>query len=129
MHSSVPQRNFQKQNTEFNVSANSRRFKAINAQTFPRPRGARLKREAYDAQAICLQGKILIRTEGGGGKSNAHLTGRAVGEAGFVVGRQIKIRGTGTFVFPAGGQETQVAASSIRNLTLVLGNYTEDRST
>lgn len=123
MHSSVPQRNFQNQNTEFKVSANSRRFKAINAQTFPRPRGARLKREA-----VCLQGKILIRTEGGG-KSNAHLTGRAVGEAGFVVGRQIKIRGTGTFVFPAGGQETQVAASSVRNLTLVLGNYTEDRST
>lgn len=119
MHSSVPQRNFQKQNTEFKVSANSRRFKA-DVSSAPR--------EAYDAQAICLQGKILIRTEGGGGKSNAHLTGRAVGEAGFVVGRQIKIRGTGTFVFPAGGQETQVAASSIRNLTLVLGNYRGDRS-
>lgn len=123
MHSSVPQRNFQKQNTEFKVSANSRRFKA-DVSSAPR-----CTREAYDAQAICLQGKILIRTEGGGGKSNAHLTGRAVGEAGFVVGRQIKIRGTGTFVFPAGGQETQVAASSICNLTLVLGNYRGDRST
>lgn len=55
----------------------------------------------------------------------ADLTRSAVGEAGLIVSSQVKISRTGTFVFSAGGQKTQVAASSVCNLTLVLGYCTE----
>lgn len=58
-------------------------------------------------------------------RSAADLTGSAVGEASLIVSSQVKISGTGAFVFPTGGQKTQVAASSICNLTLMLGHCTE----
>lgn len=64
---------------------------------------------------------ITVNVEGGGKGKGADLTGGAVGEAGFIVSSQIKICGAGTFLFPTGGQKTQVAASSVCNLTLVLG--------
>lgn len=52
------------------------------------------------------------------------LTGGAVGEARLVVGRQVEIGRTGTLVPSAGRQQTQVAAASVCNLTLVFGNCT-----
>lgn len=41
-----------------------------------------------------------LNIEVGGGM--ADLTGGAVGEAGLIVSSQVKISGTGTFVFPTG---------------------------
>lgn len=61
------------------------------------------------------------RTEG----EMADLTRSAVREAGLIVSSQVEICGTGTFVFSAGGQKTQVAASPVCDLTLVLGYCTE----
>lgn len=55
----------------------------------------------------------------------ADLTGGAVGQTGLVVSSQVEITGTGTLVPPAGGQQTQVAATSVCNLTLVLGHCEE----
>lgn len=52
----------------------------------------------------------------------ADLTGGAVGEARLVVGCQVEIGRTCAFVPPAGRQQTQVAAASVCNLTLVFGN-------
>lgn len=54
------------------------------------------------------------------------LTCSAVGEAGFIVSGEVEISWTSTLVFPAGGEETQVAASSIGHLTLVLRHCTEE---
>lgn len=54
----------------------------------------------------------------------ADLTGGAVGEARLVVGRQVEIGRTGALVPSAGRQQTQVAAASVCNLTLVFGNCT-----
>ncbi len=70
---------------------------------------------------------VKLNLEVGGKRNVADLTGGAVGEAGLIVSSQVKISGTGTFVFPTGGKETQVAASSICNLTLMLGYCTEGR--
>lgn len=55
----------------------------------------------------------------------ADLTGGAVGETRLVVGCQVEIGRTGTLVPSAGRQQTQVAAASVCNLTLVFGNCTE----
>lgn len=76
-----------------------------------------------------MKGKVLLRSERlqhgtglriGGDRNVANLTGGAVGEAGLIVSSQVKITRTGTFVFPTRRQETQMAASSVCNLTLVL---------
>lgn len=55
----------------------------------------------------------------------ADLTGGAVGEARLVVGCQVEIGRTGTLVPSAGRQQTQVAAASVCDLTLVFGNCRE----
>lgn len=68
---------------------------------------------------------VKLNIEMGGRRSVADLTGGAVGEAGLIVSSQVKINGTGTFVLPTRGQKTQVAASSVCNLTLVFGYCTE----
>lgn len=57
------------------------------------------------------------------GWNGADLTGGAVGEAGLIVSSQVKICRTGAFVPPTRRQKTQVATSSICNLTLVLGYW------
>ena len=66
-----------------------------------------------------------LNLEVGGKGSGADLARGTVGQAGLIVSGQVKISRTGTFMFPAGGQKTQVAASSVRNLTLVFGYCTE----
>ena len=54
--------------------------------------------------------------------STSYLAGGAVGQAGFVVGRQVEISGTGTPVRTTWRQQTQMAAPSVSHLALMLGN-------
>lgn len=46
---------------------------------------------------------VKLNLEVGGRRNVADLTGGAVGEAGLIVSSQVKISGTGTFVFSTGG--------------------------
>lgn len=62
-----------------------------------------------------------INSEVLGKRNVADLAGGAVREACLIISSQVKISWTGTFVFPTRRKETQVAASPVCYLTLMLG--------